>query len=66
MTPTTLPPRTCEACCYWNELEDSSGECHRHAPQTIAFEAEEELRLESMFPMTANDDWCGDFAKHAF
>jgi hypothetical protein len=58
----TLSPRACEACAHWNDLEDSTGECRRHAPQTIAFEADSELRFESMFPMTAGDDWCGDFS----
>ncbi len=54
--------RTCSACAHWNEVEDGHGECRRHAPQTIAFEVDDEVKFESMFPVTANDDWCGDFA----
>ncbi len=56
-----LPTRACENCESWNPVEDSAGECRRHAPQTIVFEADDELKFESMFPMTSNDDWCGDF-----
>lgn len=55
--------RTCSACAHWNEVEDGHGECRRHAPQTIAFEVDDEVKFESMFPVTASDDWCGDFSK---
>ena len=44
-------------------MEDSHGECRRHAPQTVAFEVDDEVKFESMFPVTASDDWCGDFQK---
>ena len=57
-----LPLHACDRCAHWNDLEDSTGECRRHAPQTISFEVDDELRFESMFPMTASDDWCGDYA----
>jgi len=55
--------RACQACAFWNELESDAGECRRHAPQTLAFEVDEEVKFESMFPVTAGDDWCGDFEK---
>jgi hypothetical protein len=55
--------RACEACAFWNPMEDSHGECRRHAPQTVAFEVDDEVKFESMFPVTAADDWCGDFEK---
>jgi hypothetical protein len=60
---TKTTTRACEACAYWNKLEETHGECRRHAPQTIAFEIDEEMKFESMFPVTGNDDWCGDFSK---
>lgn len=60
---TKTTTRACEACAYWNKLEDDHGECRRHAPQTIAFEVDDEVKFESMFPVTAADDWCGDFTK---
>ena len=53
----------CGNCVYWNSIEDSTGECRRHAPQTIAFEVDDELKFESMFPVTGSDDWCGDFSR---
>lgn len=59
---TITTTRACEKCAYWNSLEDAHGECRRHAPQTIAFEVDEEVKFESMFPVTASDDWCGDFS----
>lgn len=55
--------RACEACAYWNSMEEGAGECRRHAPQTITFEVDDEVKFESMFPVTAADDWCGDFEK---
>jgi len=44
-------------------MEAEHGECRRHAPQTIAFEVDDEVKFESMFPVTAAEDWCGDFTK---
>ena len=62
MNAKTIPAtRACGACTYWNNLGDATGECRRHAPQTIAFEVDEEVKFESMFPVTADVDWCGDF-----
>jgi hypothetical protein len=60
---TKTSTRACESCSYWKNLEDNHGECRRHAPQTIAFEVDDEVKFESMFPVTSADDWCGDFAK---
>ena len=60
---TKTATRACQACAYWNPFESDAGECRRHAPQTVAFEVDEEVKFESMFPVTAGDDWCGDFEK---
>lgn len=60
---TTTTTRACAACIHWNKLEEDHGECRRHAPQTVAFEIDDEVKFESMFPVTAGEDWCGDFAK---
>lgn len=62
MNATHLQIRVCQNCAFWNSLDNSQGECRRHAPQTIAFEVDEEVKFESMFPITAGDDWCGDFS----
>lgn len=61
MITTSSTERLCQNCAHWNALEDNAGECRRHAPQTIAFEVDDEVKFESMFPVTADDDWCGDF-----
>lgn len=53
----------CAACTFWNKLDEDHGECRRHAPQTVAFEVDDEVKFESMFPVTAGEDWCGDFEK---
>jgi hypothetical protein len=53
----------CAACTFWNKLDGEHGECRRHAPQTVAFEVDDEVKFESMFPVTAGEDWCGDFEK---
>ena len=55
--------KSCAQCAHWNALDNSTGECRRHAPQTIAFEVDEEVKFESKFPVTAGNDWCGDFSK---
>ncbi|MEM9446127.1 MAG: hypothetical protein AAGA18_12340 [Verrucomicrobiota bacterium] len=55
----TTTMTTCESCKHWNS-KGSEGECRRHAPQTIVFELDSETRIESRFPTTQKDDWCGD------
>lgn len=60
---TATQTKTCAGCAHWNEKGDGNGECRRHAPQTIAFEVDDDVRVESRFPTTAADDWCGDFEK---
>jgi hypothetical protein len=60
---TTTITRACAACVHWNQMEAEHGECRRHAPQTVAFEVDDEVKFESMFPVTAAEDWCGDFTK---
>jgi hypothetical protein len=60
---TVITTRACQACAFWNPIEEEAGECRRHAPQTVAFEVDDEVKFESMFPVTAAEDWCGDFQK---
>jgi hypothetical protein len=54
---------SCQACAYWKSIESTKGECHRHAPQAIVFNVENGLKFESHFPLTAAEDWCGDFSE---
>ena len=58
---TTIETKACADCTHWNARSSTEGECRRHAPQTIAFEVDDTLRVESRFPATAATDWCGDF-----
>ncbi|MEM9399420.1 MAG: hypothetical protein AAF984_04365 [Verrucomicrobiota bacterium] len=51
---------TCSTCKHWS-AKDVTGECRRHAPQTIVFDVDSETKIESRFPVTSSDDWCGDF-----
>jgi len=51
----------CAECKYWEKKAENSGECRRHAPQTIAFQVDSETKIESRFPVTAAADYCGDF-----
>jgi len=63
MNNTITTTRACSECTFWNELDGSKGECRRHAPQMIAFEVDEEVQFESKFPITLQEDWCGDFER---
>lgn len=58
---TTIETKSCAACAHWNATGDRDGECRRHAPQTIAFEVDDDVKVESRFPETKASDWCGDF-----
>jgi len=54
----------CQSCTYWQAKADTStGECRRHAPQTVAFNVDDGVKFESRFPLTKAADWCGDYAK---
>ena len=53
--------KKCEACVYWKSTA-ANGECRRHAPQTIVFNVDSNVKFESRFPVTKATDWCGDFS----
>jgi hypothetical protein len=52
---------TCATCASWKSSASTEGECRRHAPQLVVFEIDESTKIESRFPTTKADDWCGDF-----
>ena len=54
----------CESCTYWKQAKSTAadGECRRHAPQTIAFTVDSDVKFESRFPATKAADWCGDYS----
>jgi hypothetical protein len=53
----------CNACTFWKPTQPDRGECHRHAPQAVVFNVDDQVRFESRFPVTAGQDWCGDFSQ---
>ncbi|CAM3001488.1 hypothetical protein [Rariglobus hedericola] len=53
----------CKSCTYWEAKTNTLGECRRHAPQTIAFNVDDDVKFESRFPVTKAADWCGDYSK---
>jgi hypothetical protein len=61
MTTTATKEKTCQACAFWKTTSADTGECRRHAPQNIVFEVNDEMSVQSRFPVTNGEDWCGDF-----
>ena len=60
METTQNTTKNCAACSHW-KTSSEGGECRRHAPQTIVFEIDQRVSVESRFPVTSANDWCGDF-----
>lgn len=60
-TQPVVAQRACSACIYWKPVAEERGECRRHAPQTVTFEVDENVKFEWRFPETKALDWCGDF-----
>lgn len=58
---TQVLTKACSACVYWKATTSAEGECHRHAPQAIAFKVDGDVEYRSRFPVTAGSDWCGDY-----
>lgn len=55
--------KACSACINWNKVDGDQGECRVRAPQTIVFKVDEETQFETCFPVTAADDWCGEYSE---
>lgn len=60
-TTEAIASKTCQACAYWQASNQENGECRRSAPQTIVFEVNDQVSVESRFPATNASDWCGEF-----
>jgi hypothetical protein len=60
MQTTTAATKTCSACKHWKPT-DAAGECRRRAPQPVVLNVDDDVKFESHFPITASDDWCGEF-----
>jgi len=61
METTTQQTEACAKCAYWKATADNEGVCRRQPPQAITFEVDDEVKFETRFPVTAADDWCGEF-----
>jgi len=56
----------CEDCKFWmpDDIEtSSSGRCHRYAPRPIVTKDEDSDSQLAYFPITWDDEWCGEFVK---
>ncbi len=62
-TVTNTRTETCSQCKFWNASTADEGECRRQPPQAISFRVGDDLKFETRFPVTASDDWCGEFAQ---
>lgn len=60
----------CETCVFWKRKNDISeaGRCRRYAPKPINWfvpdsgeEDDAEPTPEAVWPVTWNDDWCGEW-----
>lgn len=49
---------SCSNCMYWQALDDTAGNCRRHAPRPRT--SEHTWR----WPVTDDDDWCGEWEEH--
>ena len=51
---------SCKNCYFWEEGLNC-GDCHRYPP-VINFDVQdEEIGYETLYPITTQDDWCGEF-----
>lgn len=60
---------TCETCRWWDAIENTTkGECHRFPPTVVGYSdtqtnrdwIETECYTNTEFPVTANNDFCGE------
>lgn len=60
-TETTTTNKTCAKCKFWDRAENNQGSCRRHAPQTVVFELSLDKTMKTVFPVTNESDWCGEY-----
>ncbi len=58
---TETKTNACQSCNFWKATSENNGECRRRAPQNIVFEVNDKVSVESRFPVTDGNDWCGEF-----
>jgi hypothetical protein len=55
------PWSTCGSCRFWNSDDEVIGRCLRNAPSVVV-DMIADKRIWAVWPMTAHDDVCGEFA----
>lgn len=60
-TTTQSKTDTCSQCNHWKATSAAEGQCRRNPPQAVSFKVDDEVKFETRFPVTAADDWCGEF-----
>ncbi|WP_221030728.1 hypothetical protein [Actomonas aquatica] len=60
-TTTATTTKACATCSHFKTTDATEGECRRRAPQTIAFNVDDDVKFESRFPTTKASDWCGEY-----
>lgn len=61
MEATSVSVKTCSECAFWNSKGSDQGECRVRPPQAMMFQVDAETKFETRFPVTAAQDWCGEF-----
>lgn len=55
----------CDECRFWSFVDESIGECRRHAPLHLLAELERREngtpKEAAVWPHTDNSEWCGEF-----
>jgi|GEM_PF-1408442 len=56
---------TCQACRFWESIDEGEGLCRRHAPPceiTMAPTVYADEEPQALWPKTSRWDWCGQFS----
>ena len=63
--------KECGLCKFWEEIDETDGldgDCHRYPPRQLGFGVpynEISNGDHFGFPVTCNNDWCGEFARRS-
>lgn len=55
--------RSCEDCNFWEYLDGEFGNCRRSAPMVDPTQTPVMDREQTIWPMTRENDWCGEFQR---
>lgn len=66
--PAPLDRICCDNCAYYDQKEESHGECHRYAPRPNApsyvpkVDSVGQIKFDIHWPKVYASNWCGQFA----